>query len=94
MNKEILRNILILDSIYRILKWNDRVRIHLLMQDKISESTENIQLLYDWCLKFKWLPPKLKYGQDRLQYYENSPDEWILTEELKHIKLDLPCLTK
>ncbi|MCU7615634.1 hypothetical protein NZ698_00370 [Chryseobacterium sp. PBS4-4] len=92
MNKEILKNILILDSIYKLLDWKDRVRIHFLLQDKNTEVTPNIQILYDWCVKWMWLPPKLKYGQDRLQYFENSPDEWVLTEELKYIKPDLPKL--
>ena len=92
MNKEILKNILILDSIYKLIDWKDRMRIHFLLQDKDIEISPNIQILYDWCKKLHWLPPKLKYGQDRLQYFENSPDEWVLIEELKYIKLDLPKL--
>lgn len=93
MNTEILKNILILDSIYRILDWKDRVRIHLLMQNKITEPSATIQIIYEWIFKTKWQAPTLKYGQDRLQYFENDVDEWLLVEEYrKHVKIELPCL--
>lgn len=94
MKKEILKNMLVLDSIYKVLPWTDRVRIHLLLQDRVIPSSPNIDALYAWTEKWRWLAPKLKYGQDRLPYFENSPGEWVLVEELKHIKLDLPCMKK
>lgn len=95
MKKDLLKNILILDSIYQLIDWKDRVRIHFLLQEKAIETSPNIEILYNWMVKTKWIAPSLKYGQDRLQYFENYPDEWILIEEYKkHSNLELPCLTK
>jgi len=44
MNKEILKNILKLDSIYQVLDWKDRIIIHLLLQDKIDAPSLNIEV--------------------------------------------------
>ena len=92
MNKEILKNILKLDSIYKLLDWEDRIIIHLLLQYKIETSSQNITILYDWLQKGRWLPPIIRYGQDRLLYVEHESGDKILVEEYrKHTKLrDLP----
>lgn len=90
MEKEILINVLKLDSIYNILDWKDRVRIHLLLQQKIDQASLPIIQLHEWCKKWNWLPPKTRYGQDRLLYFENAPGEWKLIEELKKIDLKIP----
>lgn len=94
MNKEILKNILILDSIYRVLDWKDRVRIHLLMQGRIEAPSLAIQRLLIWVFETRWKPPiKLDYGQDRLMYVELNDGSKILVEDYrKHVKIDLPKL--
>lgn len=90
MEKRILKNVLQLDSIFGLLTYKERVRIHLILQEKISEATPYIKELYAWCEKWNWLPPEMRYGQDRLLYFENAPGEWKLIEELKKIDLKLP----
>lgn len=90
MKTEILKNILQLDSIFGLLTYKERVRIHLILQGKISEATPYLKQLYKWCEDWQWLPPKTRYGQDRLLYFENATGEWLLIEELKKIDLKLP----
>jgi hypothetical protein len=90
MDKETLKKILQLDSIFGILTYKERVLIHLIMQGKIDTATPYLRDLYNWCLDWDWQPPKTRYGQDRLLYFENAPGQWELIEELKKIDLKIP----
>jgi len=92
MDKEILKNILKLDSIYQVLDWKDRIIIHLLLQNKIDTPSQNIEKMYEWMIVCLWIPPKVEYGQDRLLYIKHESGEKISAEEYrKRIKLkDLP----
>lgn len=92
MNKEILKNILILDSIYKVIPWTDRVIIHLLFQDKVTKVSPLIEDLYEWMIVWGWLPPELVYGQDRLLYVKLSNGERILALEYRKLvkPKDLP----
>ena len=94
MNIEILFKILQLDSIFGVLSWDERIRIHLILKGEEIQPTENIKILYEWVTKWHWLPPIMRYGQDRLLYYENQSGELRPIEELKRINIELPCLTK
>lgn len=94
MNIDILFKILQLDSIFGVLSWDERIRIHLILKGEEIEPSANISILYEWVVKWEWLPPVMRYGQDRLLYYENQPGQLRPIEELKQIKIELPCLIK
>lgn len=91
MDINILFKILQLDSIFGVLSWDERIRIHLIIKGEEILPTTNITNHYDWVLKWEWFPPVMRYGQDRLLYYENQPGQLRPIEELKQINLDLPC---
>ena len=92
MNKELLLKVLQLDSIINILKWEERMMIHFQIQDRTDSTTENIEKLSQWIKLNKWIPPEMKYGQDRLLYFENEPGEWLSIEDINHT--DLPTIKK
>lgn len=84
MNTTLLFKVLQLDSIINALTWHERVRIHLYINDKAKMTTPTILHLYEWIEKNKWVPPELKYGQDRLLYYW-SKNDWQPIEDLAKI---------
>jgi len=92
MDINILFKILQLDSIFGVLSWDERIRIHLILKGEEMQPNTNISLLYEWVVKWEWLPPVMRYGQDRLLYYEDQPGQLRPIEELKQIQMDLPKL--
>lgn len=81
MDNKILFKILVLDSIYHFLDWTERVRIHLYMSDKMKSTTPKILSACEWIEKNEWKAPNIKYGQDRLLYFESKKDVWTPIEE-------------
>lgn len=86
MNKEILLKILKLDSLINCLEWEDRIKLHLFLNNKINDLPTHIMFLYEWMKISKWSAPIIQYGHDRLQYFyvydlqEWKPVEIYLTE--------------
>lgn len=105
MKTEILKNILQLDSIYGLLNWTDRVRIHLILQEKINDPTPKITLLYNWIIETNWERPTVKHLKDHPpedSFYKSGKD-WInlkdypkfhteITEQLQILKLKIQNL--
>lgn len=81
MDNKILFKILVLDSIYHFLDWTERVRIHLYMHDKTQSTTPEILTAYEWIISNDWQAPHLKYGDDRLLYFESKPNVWTTIED-------------
>lgn len=76
-----LLTLLSLDSIYRVLEWEERVRIHLYLKGKIKALTPNIEGWEFWLEKSQWEAPEVIYKQDRLlYYYHEDSEEWRLIE--------------
>lgn len=85
MDKEFLIKILQLDSIVRCLDWEDRIRIHLYLNGRARVTSPKILAAAEWIEKWQWIAPEMRYGQDRLLYYENASSEWRPIEELEEI---------
>lgn len=85
MNKDILLKVLKLDSLLHKLSLQERVLIHRMRGDKIAEPTMNVFKMYRWVVENHWMPPRVRYGQDFLLYYENKSGEWRPVEELEEI---------
>lgn len=85
MNTEILLKILQLDSIAHLLTWEERIKVHLYRNGRAKMTTPKILAVAEWIERYAWLPPEMRYGQDRLVYYENQPGEWRPIEELEEI---------
>lgn len=76
-----LLTLLSLDSIYRVLEWEERVRIHLYLKGKFQTLTPNIEGWEFWLEKSQWEAPEVIYKQDRLlYYYHEDSEEWRLIE--------------
>ena len=86
MNTITLFKVLQLDTIIRVLSWKERVRIHLYLQNRHKSTTPLILKLYDWINENQWEAPNIRYGQERLLYYEARNKEWRPIEELFHLK--------
>ncbi|MBE9391930.1 hypothetical protein [Elizabethkingia anophelis] len=81
-----------LDSIYRLLTWDERIQVHLLMQNKTKDSNELIHVLLALIEEFSWYAPDMRYDQDRLLYYfEEELERWLPIEQYKN---NNPELTK
>lgn len=76
MKNNILKKILQLDSIFHFLSWDDRIRIHLYMLERFQSTTPHILAVYEWITKNEWSAPEMRYGQDRLLYFEIKEDQW------------------
>lgn len=85
MDKEILLKVLQLDSITHCLDWEDRIRTHLYLNGRARVTSPKILAAVQWIEKWHWIAPEMRYGQDRLLYYENASGEWRPVEELKDI---------
>ncbi len=90
MNKHYLK-LLRLDSIYRFLTWEDRIRIHLLMQYKIKAHTYSIAKGLGFLEKTEWEAPEILYDQSRLLYYEDEKGNIRAVEEYPKLN---PTLTE
>ncbi|GEN71603.1 hypothetical protein [Chryseobacterium lathyri] len=81
MNNNILLKVLQLDSLVRFLKWGERVKIHLYMEEKANSTTPRILAAYEWVENENWEPPVMHYGEDRFQYFHDPDlDLWVETE--------------
>lgn len=78
MERTFYHEILSIDSIYNVLSWFDRCYLHLCIMNKEGdmESSEKLQKLAGIVKNQNWKSPETKYGQDRLQYYQQK-NEWI-----------------
>ncbi|MBT0572090.1 hypothetical protein N4238_05720 [Riemerella anatipestifer] len=66
-------HILSLDSIFRLLTWQERLLLHHgISKRKEMKFTLKLQVISDWIAHAKWEAPIMKYGQDRLLYFENE----------------------
>ncbi|SKB63442.1 hypothetical protein SAMN05660477_00388 [Soonwooa buanensis] len=76
-----LLHTLALDSIIGFLSWYERTSIHLFLNNKISpdELSENITELATIIMLHNITAPNMKYGHDRLLYYEEN-NNWMPIE--------------
>lgn len=74
-------HILSLDSIFRLLTWQERLLLHHgISKRKEMKFTPKLQVISDWIAHAKWEAPIMKYGQDRLPYFENKKGNWQLID--------------
>lgn len=94
-----LFSVLELDSIYRVISWEERIKIHLYLRGKKVALTDKILKVECWIRQNNWEAPIINYNQDRVfRYYNEELNCWRnledyprdyeeLTEEIKNIKL-------
>lgn len=90
MDNKILLKVLQLDSLLHRLTWYDRARVHQFMAGSAEKVSQSVYKIYLWIKKTDWQPPNVRYGQDRLLYYENNLGEWRPVEELEETIKELP----
>ncbi|MCW0512095.1 hypothetical protein OKE68_05750 [Riemerella anatipestifer] len=74
-------HILSLDSIFRLLTWQERLLLHHgISKRKEMKFTLKLQVISDWIAHAKWEAPIMKYGQDRLLHFENKKGNWQLID--------------
>ncbi|WP_052910345.1 hypothetical protein [Riemerella anatipestifer] len=74
-------HILSLDSIFRLLTWQERLLLHHgISKRKEMKFTPKLQVISDWIAHAKWEAPIMKYGQDRLLHFENEKGNWQLID--------------
>ncbi|MBT0552625.1 hypothetical protein [Riemerella anatipestifer] len=74
-------HILSLDSIFRLLTWQERLLLHYgISKRKEVKFTLKLQVISDWIAHAKWEAPIMKYGQDRLLHFENEKGNWQLID--------------
>ncbi|MRM97306.1 hypothetical protein [Riemerella anatipestifer] len=74
-------HILSLDSIFRLLTWQERLLLHHgISKRKEMKFTPKLQVISDWIAHARWEAPVMKYGQDRLLYFENEKGNWQLID--------------
>ncbi|MCW0497825.1 hypothetical protein OKE63_01410 [Riemerella anatipestifer] len=74
-------HILSLDSIFRLLTWQERLLLHYgISKRKEVKFTPKLQVISDWIAHARWEAPVMKYGQDRLLHFENEKGNWQLID--------------
>ncbi|MDY3525905.1 hypothetical protein PG310_09440 [Riemerella anatipestifer] len=74
-------HILSLDSIFRLLTWQERLLLHYgISKRKEVKFTPKLQVISDWIAHARWEVPIMKYGQDRLLHFENEKGNWQLID--------------
>lgn len=87
-----LINTLTIDSIFGVLSWYERTTIHQYLNNKLppDDMPEKVTMLAVLVKESEFVPPQMKYGQDRLKYYLQEyrecefldlSNEWLLVEE-------------
>lgn len=90
MNNTLLHNLLALDSLYGILNVGERISLHRKALGKPTILTPKVKFWLIWLDKMNWEAPSMKYGQDRLAYYEDSDTlRWILADAYPRLHEDL-----
>lgn len=82
MNKERLLDVLKLESVAHLLSWEERIMIHLMIGGRASQTTERIEKMRQWIICHQFEVPLMRYGQDRLLYFQDRTDDWVPIEEL------------
>lgn len=67
-----LLKVLSLDSIYGLLEWEERIRIHLYIKRKLITLTPKIEELAQWVEDNNWEYPDVTFKQDRIFYYTDQ----------------------
>ena len=83
MENDILFKVLQLDSLIGFLNLEERITIHLYREGKKDADYITLQIMvaYHWIIKENWEAPKMKYGDDYLQYFfDPDSDKWLPTE--------------
>ncbi|WP_312388727.1 hypothetical protein [Chryseobacterium sp.] len=91
MNNTTLFKTLQFDSLMRFLSNDERMMIHLFILGKSQTVTMKIKAAYDWIEATKWMPPRMKYEQDRLQYFFNPyREKWLLVDKYPKYLKNIP----
>ncbi len=79
--------ILALDSIYGVLDWEDRIKLHLARLDRYNgPATATLLAAYHWIIRNAWEPPKARYLKDQDGLFCLLDDRWLTTEEYQRAK--------
>ena len=83
MNTETLHEILALDSLIGFLTWFDRAYLQLAKLGKQGElePSDRILFLGNWMERTGFTVPRTKYGQERMLYFQNKYDRWVLADQ-------------
>lgn len=88
-------DLLALDSLYGILNVGERISLHRKALGKPTTLTPRVKFWLIWLDKMNWEAPSMKYGQDRLAYYEDSDTlRWILADAYPRLHEDLTIQIK
>lgn len=88
--KEILYSLLELDSIYGVISWEERMRIHFYIKGKLEDLTPRIEAFARWIETHQWEAPMMEYKSDRILYYFQNKT-W---REMEQYAKDFPLTTK
>lgn len=75
MDRFTLLDTLRLDSLSRVLTWEERIKTHLYINKKTNALPPKVEALARWITDNYWEPPEMKYGQDRLLYFYCEDEE-------------------
>jgi len=78
--------ILRLDSIYGLLHWTERIRLHLAINNRLElEPTPMMIALYGYIIRTAWIPPEMRYLKDNDGLFCHHRGGWIPAEEYKEL---------
>ncbi|UFK27489.1 hypothetical protein [Elizabethkingia phage TCUEAP3] len=87
-----------LDSIYKLLTWDDRIQVQLIRQRKSDIIPQKVEELLKLLEETNWQAPEMRYLDDRLcyylQHYQDSQimdlkPEWLSIEFYKSFNEEL-----
>lgn len=78
------KTLLSLDSLTKFLNQGERIIAIRKMLDQEAEITPKISEALMIISYHNWKPPKQKYGQDRLLYYQTITGSWLLFDKYNH----------
>lgn len=82
-----LHNILALDSIYNVLPWTDRIRLHLAVCGRLElEATPAILQAHRYISASHWIAPETRYIKDEIELHCWYDDRYVPLEEYKELQ--------
>lgn len=84
---KIAHQILALDSIYNVLPWTDRIRLHLAINERLElEPTPAIVAAYDYVVRTQWVSPETRHLKDNDGLFVWLKDRYVPVEEYRELK--------
>ncbi len=80
-------HILALDSIYNVLHWTDRIRLHLAINERHElEPTPAIIAANEYIARTAWIPPEVRHLKDNDGLFVCYRNSWLTIEEYRELK--------